>query len=58
MNPQIFKDRKYWTEIGEIIKCELCGFTERYSGSFIHDNSVIQIPGWLAIVIKELHDKR
>ena len=55
---QILKDKEYWIEIGKIIDCKLYGFTERHSATFMRDNEVIQIPGWLANIIKELHDSK
>jgi hypothetical protein len=52
----ILKDQEFWLQVGEIIKCKLYGFSERYSATFLKDNEVIQIPGWLATIIKELYD--
>jgi hypothetical protein len=54
---QVIRDKEYWIKIGEIIECKLYGFSERYSATFLKGNEVVQIPGWLATIIKELHDQ-
>jgi hypothetical protein len=47
---QVKSDCAYWKQVGALIDCDLHGFTERKSGSFLTPSGqdVISIPGWLA----------
>ncbi len=48
MEQEIENDLQYWIKIGQIIDCQLHGFTDRNTGVFKYQSEVFQIPGWLA----------